>query len=131
MKRRCVYVPVVRLHGQPGAPVATALCTLWCESAPVGEPPRDVPCDADKRLAPVAAPLLNAQLFESGCTAAMAVPSSVCRPRDSPCGNGCGPTPGSRRGACSPPTPSRAWVTARSWGLPWPCCSPAPASPGW
>jgi len=49
----------------------------------------------------------------------------------SPCGNACGPTPGSRRGACSPPTPSHAWATAPSWGLPWPCCSPAPASPGW
>jgi len=73
MKRRSVYVPVVRLRGRPGDPVETGVCTLWCEQAPVGEPPRDVPSDADKRLAPVAAPLLNAQLFESGCVAAMAV----------------------------------------------------------
>lgn len=71
MERRQLYVPVVSYP--PDARGSVALCSLWCEPAGSGEPPRDVPSDADKRLAPVAARLLSANLFQSGCTAAMAV----------------------------------------------------------
>lgn len=73
MKRRPVLVPVVQAQTERDAPARTAICTLWCEPAPRGEHPTDIPSDADLRLAPVAAPLLEANLFDSGCTAAMAV----------------------------------------------------------
>ncbi|MBK1720088.1 hypothetical protein CKO27_21015 [Thiocystis violacea] len=63
-----------------GDPDQVAICRLWCEPSAAGESQRDVPSDADKRLAPVAAPLLSAQLFESGCVAAMAVRKLGLRP---------------------------------------------------
>jgi hypothetical protein len=73
MKRRIVYVPLVRYRRSRRDAREAAICELWCERRTTGEPVGDVPSDADKRLAPVAAPLLASRLFESGCAAAMAV----------------------------------------------------------
>jgi len=80
MKRLRVQVPVVRLSAEPGDPTATGVCTLWCDQAASGEPPGGVPSDADRHLAPVAASLLDANLFESGCVAALAVRALGLRP---------------------------------------------------
>jgi hypothetical protein len=73
MKPSQVLAPVVELR--QGAQPAAAICTLWSEPAGGAIALKNIPADkvADLRLAPVAAPLLEANLFDSGCIAAMAV----------------------------------------------------------
>lgn len=76
MKARHVLIPVVTERRGDDVTVHTALCRAWSEPTAHGAPARNVPSDADLRLAPVAAPLLNSgstHLFDSGCTAIMAV----------------------------------------------------------
>jgi hypothetical protein len=77
MKKRPVLVPVVS-YGGGGA---TAVCSVHCEPVPTGESADQMPGGADKRVAPIAAPLLTANLFESGCRAALAVRKLGRRPR--------------------------------------------------
>jgi hypothetical protein len=73
MERHTVYVPLVRYRRSRDDAGEAAICELWCEQRGAGEPRGDVPCDADRRVAPIAAPLLASHLFEAGCAAAMAV----------------------------------------------------------